>query len=47
MIAETVNSFSGSHKDTPGRIKMAANIYQDLTEKEDKEKSDEEIERSI
>lgn len=44
MKAETVDSFSGGHKDTPGRIEMAADIYQDLTGKGGREKSDEDIE---
>lgn len=47
MIAEAVDSFSRGHEDAPGRIKMAANIYQDLTVKEGEGKSDEESQRSI
>lgn len=31
--AETVDSFSGGHEDTPRRIKMAANVYEDLRRK--------------
>lgn len=30
MEAETVDSFSGGHENTPRWIKMTANIYQDL-----------------
>lgn len=39
--AETVDSFSGGHKDTPGGIKMAANVYQDLRGKQDEERRNE------